>query len=122
MSVVPPEFAAGCRALLPGNGGDRRGISSPRLTGAFPPPPQEPCTVRLLSGCGKQGVLFLFTALSWAILSSFFHPVKVNGGKSGQKQVDIGDGQAGLEGQVDAVADAPLDFIQWGPHVSFYIA
>ena len=30
LSVVPPEFAAGCRALCPGNGGGRRAISCPR--------------------------------------------------------------------------------------------
>ena len=54
--MVPPEFGAGTAPHSnPVTAGDRRGIASPRLTGAFPPLPPEPCTVRLLSWAGKWG-------------------------------------------------------------------
>ena len=50
-SVVPPEFAFQTHTL-PGNGGDRRRISAPRLQGAFSPPPQglAPAVLSLVRG------------------------------------------------------------------------
>ena len=63
-SAVPPEFAAGCCALLAYNGATRRSISAPLLKGAFSPFPTEARTNRLFSEPGFRGYSSLSTQCS----------------------------------------------------------
>ena len=59
---------------LPGNGGDRRRISAPRLQGAFSPGPGRACTIRPLSLPGSRGYSSLSQPFAYRLHSITFSP------------------------------------------------
>ena len=116
-------------ALNPCNGGYRRPISWPQLTGAFRGDLWKPSTNRLLSGSGTSRTLpDLRSHNIGGILSSFYPLVKdelsAPAGPSAHQHVHIFHRQPRLEGQIDAIADDldhvahPLIDVPGGDHQS----
>ncbi len=92
--MVPPEFGPriGPHSNPVTAGGTGGGIASPRLTGAFPPLPPEPCTVRLLSLGGEVG----YSSRSQPVSSGvFYHLLRLRQGVGEGFSAGVGRGGFG---------------------------